>query len=144
MSTPKLSNLNTFFERLNFLRGDRSKACFSKEIGISPPLFSQWEKGATPTYDKVSLISDRLGVTAEWLLTGRAGVTPAQLKESAETGKPIAEIERENEAAMLKGAAKTDTAEEPVNGCASCIELRKEVNFLRSALTSALDRIPKA
>lgn len=75
MSTTILSKLKSFSDRLEHLRGSETKAAFSAKIGISPPLYTQWLKGASPTYDKVRLIAERLKVSADWLLTGREGIS---------------------------------------------------------------------
>ncbi len=75
MSTVKLSELKSFSERLETLRGNATKAAFAAKIGVSAPLYAQWMNGATPTYEKVRLIAKRLNVTADWLLTGREGVS---------------------------------------------------------------------
>ena len=74
MSTTNLSALKTFPDRLEHLRGNATKAAFAEKIGISAPLYTQWLKGASPTYDKVRLIAERLKVSADWLLTGHEGV----------------------------------------------------------------------
>ena len=81
MSTVKLSGLKTFFERLDSLKGTLSKAAFSRKIGISAPLYCQWENGASPSADKVRLISESLGVSSDWLLTGHEEMTPAVVNE---------------------------------------------------------------
>ena len=86
MSTGKLRGLKSFQERLECLRGSDSKASFAAKIGISPPLYSQWLNGASPTFEKVRLISERLGVTVDQLLTGHEGVS--RQRETSSTSFP--------------------------------------------------------
>ena len=83
MSTLNLSSLNTFPARLEHFRGTATKAAFSKRIGISAPLYTQWMQGASPTYDKVRLIAKCLNVTPDWLLTGQEEATPDSVHEPA-------------------------------------------------------------
>ena len=71
MSTPKSSELNLFKDRLRSLRGSRSQAAFAREIGVSAPLYHQWENGAKPTIDKAALIAGKCNVTVEWLMNGQ-------------------------------------------------------------------------
>lgn len=78
MSTPKSSELNLFKDRLRSLRGSKSKAAFAREIGVSPPLYHQWENGSKPTIDKAALIADKCNVTVEWLLNGQAPPVPQE------------------------------------------------------------------
>lgn len=70
MSTEKLTGLNLFSSRLKALRGSRKKAEFSRFLGVSAPLYHQWENGATPTMEKVLLIASKCNVSAGWLLSG--------------------------------------------------------------------------
>lgn len=171
MSTQKLSELKTFSDRLNFLRGNKSKAHFAKEIGISPPLFSQWEKGAVPTYDKVRLISERVGRTPDWLLTGinkagtsltytmrerlyeAKGATGLRVPQLADRmGVDVKEVERiMNEGGEPDGAflsafeqhLQPEIDRIKSTPCAGCRSKDAEISFLRSQLSESLARIPK-
>ncbi len=78
MSTQKLRELNLFQDRLIQLRGSRTKAEFARFIGVSAPLYHQWEGGATPTYNKAVLIAQKCDVPVEWLLNGKSAPTPKQ------------------------------------------------------------------
>ena len=81
------------------LRGDRSKAEFAREIGVSAPLYQNYENGRVPAADKLSLISQKTGKSVDWLL-GHTDATPvaiaaAEAKESGgadEEEKIIGEI----------------------------------------------------
>jgi transcriptional regulator with XRE-family HTH domain len=154
--------MKTLKERLEFVQNGRTQKEFAEIIGIPLNTYTAWLRDERlPSYDAIQKLCSVLGVTADWILTGRAGVTPAQMKESAETGRPITEYECENEIALLKhiqafiaGVASAPAAppREPppdayairTSPCPSCARLEREVEFLRSALASALDRIPKA
>jgi len=98
MSITKLRELNKFSDRLIFLRGKRSKAEFAREIGVSQPLYHQWENGAIPTYDKALLIAKACNVPVDVLLTGhnamhtltvthqtnRTGIISSEVKDAGE------------------------------------------------------------
>ncbi|MGI5868659.1 MAG: helix-turn-helix domain-containing protein [Kiritimatiellia bacterium] len=66
-----MKNGESFFDRLERLRGKRTKAGFSREIGVSPPLYQKWASGSIPGGDKLNSISKATGKSVEWLLTGK-------------------------------------------------------------------------
>jgi transcriptional regulator with XRE-family HTH domain len=53
-----------------------SQAALANELGVRPSAVAQWElpKGTFPTLEHLSAISKCLGVSFEWLATGRGGV----------------------------------------------------------------------
>jgi len=118
MSTPKERKLNLFSSRLKTLRGERTKAEFSREIGVSPPLYHQWENGATPTFDKAVLIATKCGVSVEWLLTGVENTAGNRLSASYAL--------RQLENANAGGPA-----------CQNCDNMAKQINELRAELREA-------
>jgi transcriptional regulator with XRE-family HTH domain len=68
VSILKMKNSLLFFHRLETLRGQRSKAAFCRDIGVSPPLYQKWAGGSIPGGDKLKLIAKAGGVSVEWLL----------------------------------------------------------------------------
>lgn len=92
-------------------------------------------------------LAEYFNTSIDYLITGRPGVTPEQLKESAETGKPISEYEKENgklleEQMNFKEHTPVDYGSRKT--CPNCLIKDAEITFLRRALESALDRIPKS
>jgi transcriptional regulator with XRE-family HTH domain len=85
MSITKLSELNLLKDRLIHLRGSRKKAEFARFIGVSPPLYHQWEAGSKPTYDKAALIARVCNVSLEWLLNGSSSPPAASQVMSKNT-----------------------------------------------------------
>ena len=57
------------------LHGQRGKASFAKQLGISPSTYSYYEGGRVPPADVLVRIADLAGVDLRWLLTG--DVSPA-------------------------------------------------------------------
>ena len=63
--------MSTFAYRLKELRAGRNSKEFAAMIGIGAGTLSQYERGLSlPTPRIVALISERLGITVEWLLHG--------------------------------------------------------------------------
>jgi len=67
-STTKMTERSFFLARLKELRGTRSKAAFSRHVGIDPAVYQRYENGRVPRYDVLSAIADKCGVTVDWLL----------------------------------------------------------------------------
>lgn len=60
-----------FFERLNELIDEKDVTCYSLalSIGVNTSTVTRWKKGITfPTIDKVALLCEYFGVTANYLL----------------------------------------------------------------------------
>lgn len=58
-----------FVERLKELRGTMSQEEFAAKIGEKQTSYSAWERGARePVISVLENISNRLGVSADWLL----------------------------------------------------------------------------
>lgn len=68
-----MKNGESFFDRLETLRGNRTKASFAMQLGASAPLYQKWAKGSIPGGDKLNSISKATGKSVEWLLTGQEG-----------------------------------------------------------------------
>lgn len=63
-----------FATRLKELRGTRSKAEFARFIGVPAPMYHRYELGQVPKSHYLQVISDRCGVTIEYLLGDVPGV----------------------------------------------------------------------
>ena len=58
--------------RLRQLRGERTQADLAKELGVSASYISAVEVGASkPSLELLMALSERYGVSIDWLLTGR-------------------------------------------------------------------------
>lgn len=60
-----------FYERLNELIEEKEITCYllAKNIGVNTSTVTRWRKGiAFPTIDKVVLLCEYFGVTANYLL----------------------------------------------------------------------------
>jgi transcriptional regulator with XRE-family HTH domain len=73
-----------FSTRLKLLRGDRNKAEFSRFLGIPAPMYHRYELGQVPKQENLRVISDRCGVTIDWLLGA------GHLEKTAEVREPPA------------------------------------------------------
>lgn len=74
-----------FAERLKELRGSMSQEEFASKIGEKQTSYSSWERGARePVISVLENISNRLGVSTDWLL----GLTDQR--------SPFIEVPREN------------------------------------------------
>lgn len=81
-----------FSTRLKLLRGSRSKAVFSRFLGIPAPMYHRYEDGQIPKSDNLRVIAAKCNTTVDWLLGGKAEgiqppgseppVPPAALRES--------------------------------------------------------------
>ena len=84
--------MTTLADRLKALRNGTSTASFAKTTGISGSTWNNYERGVSvPTGKKLIQISERLGVSVEWLLHGKEpegnkeGSSDALRTESQET-----------------------------------------------------------
>ncbi len=77
MSTEKITERQLFSDRLKILRGTRRKSVFSRELGLSAPVYQRYEEGRIPSSDNLSVIAERCNVTVDWLL-GRDDSPPPQ------------------------------------------------------------------
>jgi transcriptional regulator with XRE-family HTH domain len=67
-STEKISAAEIFSERLKTCRGKRSKADFSRFLGVSAQNYQRYESGRIPDADILLQIANRSGVPVGWLL----------------------------------------------------------------------------
>jgi len=77
MSIGNINESGLFSERLKTLRGTANKAEFSRKIGLSAQTYQHYEDGRIPRSDILGIISERCGVTVDWLL-GREDAHPGQ------------------------------------------------------------------
>lgn len=72
----RISDHSTIISRIVALRrkyaGDRGKALFAKELGISPSTYSYYERDRVPPADIIYRICELTGADINWLLTGQA------------------------------------------------------------------------
>lgn len=59
----------TISERIQILRGGKSRAGFAKECGISRPALVNYEEGRIPGTEEAIKIAAATSVTIDWLLT---------------------------------------------------------------------------
>lgn len=70
MSTAKTNQGESFFDRIQIVKGAMSGAEFCRIAGISTPLYQKWKNGAIPGADKLRLISTKFNKSIDWLLHG--------------------------------------------------------------------------
>jgi len=144
----KMKSGESFFDRLELLRGGRSKADFCKEIGASPPLYQKWKNGSIPGGDKLGLISEKTRRSIKWLLTG-VPITPEERKELMKITERFGNTQDKIPApddTGLPDASSAPSALDPSAACAlcaGCAEKAAEIAYLREQLAKALDRIPR-
>lgn len=68
MSTEKITGAASFSDRLRILRNGRKKAAFAEFLGTSPQNYGRYESGRLPDAVTLQHISNRCGVTLDWLL----------------------------------------------------------------------------
>lgn len=127
-----------FQDRLKKLRGDRNKAQFSRFLGIPPPMYHRYEEGQIPNTDNLRVIAERCKVSVDWLLTGREGVSHTRTRSWQTDG------EGQTHNLVVRESGNPDIPLPSEFVCQACPVKDAEIAFLRSALTSALERIPKA
>jgi transcriptional regulator with XRE-family HTH domain len=127
MSIAKLRELNNFSDRLIFLRGKRSKAAFAREIGVSAPLYHQWENGAVPTYDKALLIAKTCNVPVDVLLTGNQVMHTKNVSfQSNQKGVIPDSLTVQDDSAEYKAM--------PDGPCKNCVLLQAELDAVNRQL----------
>lgn len=65
------------------LHGDRGKARFAKQLGISPSTYNYYETARTPPAQMLVKIADLAGVDLRWLLTGELSAQPVPAQHPA-------------------------------------------------------------
>jgi len=70
-----------FIQRIKVLIADEKPYSWAKRLGISQATFNRlWKEGAIPKGDTLLLISEKTGVSIDWLLTGEG---PMKLNDEA-------------------------------------------------------------
>ena len=162
-----------FSSRLRMARGQRSQAEVCEVLEIKQGTYSTWELGKyEPPLGIIVKLAAYFGVTVDWLLTGREGVSTRLeygMREmlfeargatgltvpglAAKMGVDKREVEKiMNEGGNPSGALEAafekhlqpaiDAARSSAPGCPGCAALKSEVDFLRARLTEALSKIP--
>ena len=72
------------------LHGERGKAPFAKQLGISASTYSYYETGRVPRAEVLVRIADLAGVDLRWLLTGE--ISPAAVPASHPAVQRIARL----------------------------------------------------
>jgi len=85
LSTAKLRMSDLFSTRLKSLRGDRNKAEFSRFLGIPAPMYHRYELGQVPKQENLRVISDKCGVSIDWLLGSDHADETAEVRETPAT-----------------------------------------------------------
>jgi transcriptional regulator with XRE-family HTH domain len=117
VNTKKFPMSNLFSDRLKALRGCRKKAEFARLLGVSAPDYQRYENGRMPRADVLSVISKRLNMTVDQLLSGNdPPIAPSCVYPLANTG--AAEV---REPPPCAGCAARD---------AEIAELRMQVGML--------------
>ena len=79
--------MKTLKDRLEHLQKGQSQRDFASQIGVPLNTYTAWLRGERlPSYEAIQKICTALGVSADWLLTGRDGVS--RLRETSSTRHP--------------------------------------------------------
>lgn len=115
------------FEKALAARGLRASDV-SKATGISPSTLTDWKKGriTTPNSNTLRKISEYLGVSADYLLTGGQD-TPAGYYTDPEAAKVAQEILDDPDLRALFSAAR-DSKPEDLRTAAALLRRFKETN----------------
>ncbi|NPA72708.1 MAG: helix-turn-helix transcriptional regulator [Gammaproteobacteria bacterium] len=71
-----VSNVEPFFERLKQALGEKSARSLAQMCSLSPTVIVKYINGdSTPNVERLIVIANALGVTVEWLATGRGAKT---------------------------------------------------------------------
>lgn len=94
------------FERLLKEKGLKA-ADITRATGIKSPVFSEWKKGKSkPNTEKMIKISNHLGVSVEYLTTGKEKEGGETYYLNEETAKTAQQIFKNKELRLLFDAAK--------------------------------------
>ncbi|RGX55703.1 MULTISPECIES: helix-turn-helix domain-containing protein [Anaerotruncus] len=84
MKTDATAKLPVFARRFRELRGERSQAKFSEDLGISRPTIGFYENGdRVPDALTLKIISEKCNVPSDWLI----GLTENQMSDNIEIGR---------------------------------------------------------
>ncbi len=91
--------MEAFYKRvhLKLVENDQKRSWLLKQTSIKPSTWSSWERfGRFPPADRALVIADALGVSLEFLITGRQ--TPFDMSRSHElVNKILQQLERLSE-----------------------------------------------
>ena len=84
MKTDATAKLPVFARRFRELRGERSQAKFSEDLGISRPTIGFYENGdRVPDALTLKIISEKCNVPSDWLI----GLAENQMSDNIEIGR---------------------------------------------------------
>lgn len=91
----------TIAERLQILRGDKSRRSFANFLGIPPSTLKNYEQGDTsPPFETLELVCEKMFISRRWLMLGdgpmRHDESPKTLTQPmpAPLGAPIEQVEQ--------------------------------------------------
>ena len=76
-------NLSALHQRLVLAIGDRSYRSVGELTGIHPENIRRYMKGQTPSVEFVASLCDALGISPEWMLSGRGPMRAEDVKGHA-------------------------------------------------------------
>lgn len=73
----------TISERLQILRGDKSRRSFADFLGIPPSTLKNYEQGDTsPPLETLELVCEKMFISRRWLLLGEGTMRPLEIEEN--------------------------------------------------------------
>lgn len=120
-----------FSERLIGLRGLRKKAEFARFLGIPAPMYHRYESGQVPKEANLRVISERCGVTIDWLLNRTGGLA------MREDNRPYPMAEAAS-APVMPPAQQLDAAAEMRDIRARIARIEAELSQITQMLGAAL------
>lgn len=114
---------NTLASRLRFVRGKESREKFANRIGVSPRALANYEYGERePKGNVIAQICARLGIEANWLLSG---VGPMYKNELV--GKKISDCQRKIEPYSEQPIEKTSSTKIEKLRQSDILEVQREL-----------------
>lgn len=85
--------MDTFGERLKFVRGRQSQAAFAALFGIPQVTLGNYERNRNePRFELIRRICIHFGINVEWLLFGTGAMRSGQPASGADTAVPDARL----------------------------------------------------
>lgn len=124
--------MSDFAKRLRMLRGSKTREDFAKLLGINSRSLINYEQGERiPKIDIAELICSKIGVSADWLISGK-GEPPYTGGQSADS---LAESSAQNTQRIdIKRRAPVETANVSSGDGTAVVMLRQEVEQLNQEI----------